>query len=57
MATLHPTRRIQALVPKFVDRFSCIGSACEDTCCSGWQVTIDKKTFNAYKASKNPKLT
>jgi len=56
MATLHPTTRIQALVPKFMEKFSCIGSACEDTCCSGWQVTLDKKTFNAYKASTHPEL-
>lgn len=49
MATLHPTRRIQALMPLYAQRFSCIGSACEDSCCSGWKVTIDKKTFNAYR--------
>jgi len=56
MATLHPTRRMQMLVPKFVERFECIGAKCPDTCCAGWQVSIDKKTFNTYKQSKNPKL-
>ena len=57
MATLHPTRRIQALVPKYAERFSCIGSACEDTCCAGWKVTIDKKTYKAYRQSTNQKLS
>jgi lysine-N-methylase len=56
MALLHPTRRIQALVPLYAERFSCIGSECEDSCCAGWTVAIDKKTFNAYRQSKNPHL-
>lgn len=56
MATLHPTRRIQALAPLYTERFACIGQACEDTCCAGWRVTIDKKTFNAYRKSTNPHL-
>lgn len=56
MATLHPTRRIQALIPLYSQRFSCIGSECEDTCCAGWRVTIDKKTYSAYKKSKNLQL-
>ena len=57
MATLHPTRRVQALIPLYSERFSCIGSECEDTCCAGWRVTIDKKTFKTYKQLKNPKLS
>ena len=56
MAILHPTRIVKALVPLYVERFSCIGSTCEDTCCAGWQVTIDKKTFTNYKQSKNSNL-
>jgi lysine-N-methylase len=56
MATLHPTRRLQALVPLYTQRFACIGSECEDTCCAGWRVTIDKKTFTTYKQSTNPHL-
>lgn len=56
MATLHPTRRIQVIAPKFAEKFECIGSHCEDTCCAGWRVDIDKKTFKAYRQSTNPKL-
>jgi lysine-N-methylase len=56
MAILHPSRSLIALVPQFASRFSCIGSSCEDTCCAGWEVSIDKKTFNAYKQSNHPEL-
>ncbi|MDH6371026.1 lysine-N-methylase [Paenibacillus sp. PastF-3] len=37
------------LVPEYLERFSCIGSDCEDTCCVGWRVDIDKKTYKKYK--------
>lgn len=56
MAILHPTRTLPALLPRYVKRFRCIGPECEDTCCSGWQITLDKKTFNAYRQSKHPEL-
>lgn len=56
MATLHPSRSLTALVPQYVSRFSCIGSSCEDSCCAGWQVPIDRKTFNAYRQSNHPQL-
>lgn len=56
MTTLHPTRTLPTLVPRYVTRFACIGPSCEDNCCTGWKVTIDKKTFNAYRQSKNPEL-
>ncbi|WP_424767737.1 flagellin lysine-N-methylase [Paenibacillus sp. sgz302251] len=35
--------------PHYMKQFSCLGSACEDTCCSGWQITIDKKTYKKYE--------
>ena len=56
MAVLHPTRKVKALTPMYVQKFSCIGSDCSDNCCTGWKVTIDKKTFNAYRQTKNLKL-
>jgi lysine-N-methylase len=33
----------------YADKFRCIGSECEDTCCSGWQVSIDSATFQKYR--------
>ena len=56
MATLHPTRRVLALMPLYVQRFACTGAQCEDTCCSGWTVLIDKKTYQSYRQTKNPPL-
>ncbi len=56
MPILHHTRTLTALVPRYLTRFSCIGPECEDSCCSGWQVTLDKKTFTAYRQSKHPAL-
>lgn len=31
----------QTITPRYMTRFSCIGGACEDTCCSGWGITLD----------------
>jgi len=40
----------------YYDKFECIGSDCEDTCCSGWQVSIDKKTYRKYKTISDQKF-
>lgn len=57
MSILHFTRTFPALVPRYVSRFSCIGPQCEDNCCTGWRVAIDKKTFNAYRQTRQPELS
>lgn len=41
------------LVPKYIHQFSCIGSECVDSCCVGWRVTIDEKTYKKYKKTKD----
>lgn len=56
MSTLHPTKTVQSVQPKYVSSFSCTGLACEDNCCTGWTVHVDKKTFNAYRQAKTPEL-
>lgn len=56
MTILHSTHTYPALLPRYVSRFRCIGPDCEDNCCTGWRVTIDKKTFNTYRQSKHPGL-
>jgi lysine-N-methylase len=56
MAILHPVNNHSVVSPAYVGRFACTGSKCEDNCCTGWLVTIDKKTFNAYRQAKNPGL-
>ena len=57
MTTLHPTHRIRALMPSYVQQFACTGADCEDTCCAGWTVTIDKNTYEAYRHSPAGKLS
>lgn len=35
--------------PSYMKDFKCIGSACTDTCCAGWEIVIDDTTYEAYK--------
>jgi lysine-N-methylase len=42
--------------PQYVTQFSCIGSACEDTCCAGWRVEIDQRTYRKYRNTKKPEV-
>ncbi len=44
------------LIPKYVKDFKCIGEKCEDSCCIGWNVSIDKDTYNNYRKIKNKKM-
>lgn len=44
------------IMPNYMTEFSCIGSACEDTCCSGWAVTVDKDTYKKYKKMRGSLL-
>jgi lysine-N-methylase len=44
------------LVADYMEDFKCIGSECPDTCCQGWHITIDKKTYKKYRKSHNPGL-
>lgn len=38
--------------PSFFDQFKCIGSACTDTCCAGWEIEVDETTAQEYLAEK-----
>ena len=35
----------------FFDSFVCSGSACKNTCCSGWDIALDKETYDFYQVS------
>ena len=37
------------LQPSYYKDFKCVGNKCLNTCCSGWRITIDKKSFFKYK--------
>ena len=36
-------------IPDYYKEFQCIADKCEDTCCAGWQIVIDKKALSNYK--------
>lgn len=44
----------RSLEPRYFAAFRCIGADCEDTCCDGWAVTIDKPTFEKYQHCPDP---
>ena len=50
------TIKRKILVPRYMRDFSCIGSECEDTCCVGWRVHVDKRTYKKYKKVQNREL-
>ena len=34
--------------PDYYKDFSCIAGKCEDTCCAGWEIDIDDKSYGYY---------
>jgi lysine-N-methylase len=46
-------KSVNTLIPEYMKQFTCIGAACEDTCCSGWRVDIDEETYKKYKKVKH----
>lgn len=48
-----PLKRLQ---PRAYHAFRCIGADCEDTCCSGWLVNIDKSTYQNYQRCEDAEL-
>ncbi|MDQ0177081.1 flagellin lysine-N-methylase [Bacillus chungangensis] len=44
------------LVPSYIKTFSCIGSACEDTCCRGWRISVDHDTYKKYTNLANKEI-
>lgn len=39
------------LRPQYAKAFRCIGPECEDTCCHGWDVPIDRATYEKYQST------
>lgn len=42
---------------EYYKKFKCIGNQCEDHCCKGWTIAIDKKTFKNYKQLKKTEFS
>lgn len=43
-----PQRKL--IRPTYPENLRCIGSACEDTCCHGWSVPIDRVAYDKYQS-------
>lgn len=43
---------MKIIKPFYYDDFNCIADKCKDSCCIGWTVHIDKKSYNKYKKVK-----
>ncbi|MGL5647242.1 MAG: flagellin lysine-N-methylase [Clostridium sp.] len=39
---------IRLRYPNYFEEFECIGKRCTDTCCAGWEIEVDKVTFEEY---------
>lgn len=39
----------RSVEPRHFAAFRCLGADCEDTCCDGWAVAIDKPTYEKYE--------
>lgn len=37
-------------IPRYVERFRCVGGVCPDTCCAGWSVYLDRETYALYES-------
>ena len=35
--------------PTYAAAFRCIGSSCEDDCCHGWTIPLDRRTYEKYQ--------
>jgi lysine-N-methylase len=45
---------LRILHPDYFLDFNCIGGACEDNCCKGWTITVDKNMYQRYRRIEDP---
>ena len=45
------------IIPSYAEDFVCIGGRCEDSCCIGWDIDVDKKTYKKYSSTKNTDMS
>lgn len=36
--------------PSYYEKFACIADRCEDTCCAGWEIDIDDRSYQYYQS-------
>jgi len=44
----------RSLAPRHFAGFRCLGAECEDTCCDGWAVSVDRPTYEKYRQHPDP---
>src|SRR5579859_2667695 len=49
-----PQPALSVAIPAYLARFTCIGPACEDSCCGAWRVPVDGATLVRLKAIEDP---
>ncbi|MDU0322564.1 flagellin lysine-N-methylase, partial [Clostridium butyricum] len=47
------TKKLKIVMPDYFKQFKCIGGKCEDSCCIGWDIDVDEKTFRQYMKLDN----
>lgn len=50
-----PKNRV-VLEPQYFNKFSCTGDKCEDSCCCGWKIDVDKKSYEKYRKVSDNEL-
>lgn len=43
---------MKTVYPDYYDKFKCSASACKDTCCAGWEITVDSVSHQKYSKLK-----
>lgn len=46
---MSETLKREMIVPRYLTQFSCVGPACPDTCCYGWQVPVEHETYTRLR--------
>lgn len=44
--------KMKLRVPDYYEKFNCIGSACRDSCCVGWEIGVDEEAYEKYSRLK-----
>jgi lysine-N-methylase len=44
-------------IPAYLKQFKCIGPACEDNCCIGWDVEFDRSSYKKYSKVQDAELS
>ena len=48
--------KVKMILPTYVNKFKCIGGECEDNCCIGWDIDVDKETFKKLHKVKDEEM-